>query len=139
METPSIITGNCHSDARGKLLYNNSFNASGIKRIYVIENKDTVFIRAWQGHRIEQRWFSVIVGNFEVKLIAVDNWDNPSKTLQPLTFELSSEKMDVLHIPGGYISSIQAKTTGAKLLVMADYMLGEIKDEYRFDTDYFDK
>ena len=139
METPSIITGNCHTDARGKLLYNNSFNASGIKRIYVIENKDTVFIRAWQGHRIEQRWFSVIVGNFEVKLIAVDNWDNPSKTLQPLTFELSSEKMDVLHIPGGYISSIQAKTTGAKLLVMADYMLGEIKDEYRFDTDYFDK
>ena len=137
MEAPSILTGNCYSDARGKLLYNNSFNANGIKRIYLIENIDTLFIRAWQGHRIEQRWFSAIVGNFEVKLIAVDNWDNPSKALPPIVFELSSEKMDVLHIPGGYISSIQAKTDGAKLLVMADYMLGEIKDEYRFEAGYF--
>ena len=83
MEIPLIITGNCSTDDRGKLLYNNSFNASEIKRIYVIENKDTAFIRAWRGHRIEQRWFSAITGNFEVKLIAVDNWDNPSKTLQP--------------------------------------------------------
>lgn len=139
MEAPSIIPGNCYSDARGKLFYNNSFNANGIKRIYVIENNNTDFIRAWQGHRIEQRWFSAMTGNFDVKLIAVDNWDNPSKTLQPLAFELSSEKMDVLHIPRGYISSIQAKTTGAKLLVMADYMLGQVKDEYRFDIDYFDK
>ena len=139
MEIPLIITGNCSTDDRGKLLYNNSFNASEIKRIYVIENKDTAFIRAWRGHRIEQRWFSAITGNFEVKLIAVDSWDNPTKTLQQLVFELSSERMDVLHIPAGYISSIQAKTAGAKLLVMADYMLGEVKDEYRFDTDYFNK
>ena len=80
-----------------------------------------------------------MAGNFEVKLIAVDNWDNPSKILQPSVFELCSEKMDVLHIPAGYISSIQAKTDSAKLLVMADFMLGEVKDEYRFDADYFDK
>ena len=139
METPSIISGNCHSDAKGKLFYNNSFNASGIKRVYVIENTDTAFVRAWQGHRIEQRWFSAMAGNFEVKLIAVDNWDNPSKILQPLIFELSSAKMDVLYIPAGYISSIQAKTEGAKLLVMADYMLGEVKDEYRFDANYFNQ
>ncbi len=139
MILPSIIAGNCYTDGRGKLLYNNSFNAIGVKRIYIIENKNTAFIRAWQGHRIEQRWFSAIAGNFEVKLIAVDNWDSPSKTLQPLSFALSFEKMDVLHIPGGYISSIQAKTTDAKLLVMANYMLGEIKDEYRFDAGYFNK
>lgn len=139
METPSIITGNCFVDDRGKLLYNNSFNANSVKRIYVIENKDTTFIRAWRGHRIEQRWFTAITGNFEVKLIAVDNWDNPSKTLQPLTFDLSPEKMDILHIPGGYLSNIQAKTDGAKLLVMANYMLGEVKDEYRFDANYFNQ
>lgn len=139
METPSIIAGNCFVDDRGKLLYNNSFNANSVKRIYVIENKDTTFIRAWRGHRIEQRWFTAITGNFEVKLIGVDNWENPTKTLLQLVFELSSKKMDVLHIPAGYISSIQAKKAGAKLLVMADYMLGEVKDEYRFDTDYFNK
>jgi hypothetical protein len=45
--------------------------------------------------------------------------------------------LDVLHIPQGYISSIQALEPEAKLLVMADYLLGEINDEYRFDADYF--
>lgn len=136
---PVIIQGGCHSDARGTLVYNNSFDASEIKRVYVIENKDTGFIRGWQGHRIEQRWFSTIQGSFEIKLIAIDNWENPSQSLEPLTFILNAEKMDVLHIPRGYVSSIHALTDGAKLLVMADYRLGEVKDEYRFDVDYFKK
>jgi len=134
---PIIIPGGCHSDTRGTLLYNNSFDASGIKRVYVIENKDTAFIRGWQGHRIEQRWFSAVQGSFKIQLIAIDNWDNPSKTLTQSTFILSAEKMDVLHIPKGYISSIQALDEGAKLLVMADYGMGEVKDEFRFEVDYF--
>ena len=134
---PAIISGGCHSDARGTLLYNNSFDASEIKRVYTIENKDTPFIRGWQGHRIEQRWFSATQGSFKIQLIAIDNWDIPSKALIPFTFILNAGKMDVLHIPRGYVSSIQALTDGAKLLVMADYRLGEVKDEYRFDTDYF--
>lgn len=134
---PAIITGGCHSDDRGTLLYNNSFDASGIKRVYIIENRDTAFIRAWQGHRIEQRWFSATQGSFKIRLIAIDNWDNPSKALVPVTFILNAGKMDVLHIPQGYVSSIQALTADAKLLVMADYRLGEAKDEYRFDADYF--
>jgi hypothetical protein len=40
-------------------------------------------------------------------------------------------------VPRGYVSSIQALEMGSKLLVMADHLLGEIKDEYRFDIDYF--
>ena len=134
---PTIIPGGCYSDARGTLLYNNSFDASEIKRVYVIENKDTAFIRGWQGHRIEQRWFSAIQGSFKIKLIAIDNWEKPSKALVPFTFILDAEKLDVLHIPCGYVSSIQALSEGAKLLVMADYRLGEVKDEYRFEVDYF--
>lgn len=136
---PVIISGTCHSDARGTLLYNNSFDALEIKRVYVIENKTPAFVRAWQGHRIEQRWFLAIQGSFKIRLIAVDNWDNPSKDLHQFCFKLNSKKMDVLHIPQGYVSSIQAQEEGAKLLVMADYRLGEVKDEYRFDVDYFKK
>ncbi|PIX07465.1 MAG: sugar epimerase, partial [Flavobacteriales bacterium CG_4_8_14_3_um_filter_35_10] len=41
------------------------------------------------------------------------------------------------HVPQGYVSSIQAMEESSKLLVMADHLLGEIKDEYRFDVDYF--
>jgi dTDP-4-dehydrorhamnose 3,5-epimerase-like enzyme len=134
---PSIIAGGCHADSRGTLLFNNAFDASQIKRIYVIENKDQTFIRAWQGHRIEQRWFSAIAGSFKIQLIAIENWENPSELLQRLTFTLHADKMDVLHIPKGHVSSIQALTEGAKLLVMADYSLGEVNDEYRFEKDYF--
>ena len=134
---PTIITGGRHSDARGTLLYNNSFDASEIRRVYVIENKDTGFVRGWQGHRIEKRWFSAMHGSFKIQLIAIDNWDNPSKNLTPFKYILSSEKMDVLHVPKGFVSSIQALEEGAKLLGMADYRLGEVKDEYRFEADYF--
>ncbi len=134
---PTIIPGGRHSDVRGTLLYNNSFDASGIKRVYVIENKDTSFVRGWQGHRIEQRWFSAVQGSFRIQLIAIDNWDNPSKSLVPFTFILDGEKMDVLHVPKGYVSSIQALEEGAKLLVMADYRMGEVKDEHRFELEYF--
>lgn len=132
-----IIKGNIHSDFRGSIYYNNDFNAQEVKRIYLIENRDTEFVRAWQGHKIEQRWFSAIQGSFEIKLIEVDNWDAPSKNSTIFSFILSSSELNVLHVPKGYISSIQAKVQNAKLLVMADYLIGEVKDEYRFEADYF--
>ena len=134
---PKIINGGSHSDERGTLRFNNSFDATNIKRMYVIENKKNTFVRAWQGHRIEQRWFSVLQGSFKIGLIAIDHWENPSKKLQAEVFVISPDTFDVLHVPKGYVSSIQSLEEGSKLLVMSDYLLGEIQDEYRFDIDYF--
>lgn len=134
---PKIISGNSHTDDRGTLFYNNDFDASAVKRIYVIENATTEIIRAWQGHKIEQRWFSAIKGSFKIQLIEIDHWDQPSKNLEKLTFEVSAQKLDVIYVPKGYVSSIQSLEEDSKLLVMADHLLGEIKDEYRYDVDYF--
>lgn len=134
---PSIINGNHFQDHRGTLRYNNDFDASSIKRIYIIENKDLSIERAWQGHRIEQRWFSAIKGSFLIKLIQIDNWENPNPESTILEFEINDQNLEILHIPSGYVSSIKATTDDARLLVMADYLLGEIKDEYRFPLDYF--
>lgn len=134
---PKLLKGNCHEDSRGTLFYNNDFEASAIKRIYVIENQSLEVVRAWQGHQIEQRWFSAIKGSFKIQLIAIDNWDRPSKKLERLEFVLDSKKLDVLHIPAGYVSSIQSREEDSKLLVMADYLLGELEDEYRYASDYF--
>lgn len=134
---PKIIQGGRHTDDRGTLFFNNTFDASNIKRLYLIENNDTTFVRGWQGHRIEQRWFSAMQGSFEIELIAIDNWENPAKDLNALTFIVNAEKMDVLHVPGGYVSSIRSIEEGSKLLVLSDYLLGEIKDEYRYAVDYF--
>lgn len=133
---PKIITGNSHTDERGTLCFNNDFDASAIKRIYVIENNGD-FIRAWQGHKIEQRWFSAIKGSLKIQLIEIDHWDEPSKNLEKLTFVVDAKKLDVLHVPKGYVSSIQSLEEGSKLLVMADHRLNEIIDEFRFPYDYF--
>lgn len=135
---PKLIHGSSHEDARGTLIYNNDFDALNIKRIYVIENQNTDFVRAWQGHQIEQRWYSAINGSFNIELIAIDDWNRPDKKSQRLAFVLDSEKLDVLHIPVGYVSSIQSLAAGSKLLVMADYLMGANEDEYRFESGYFE-
>ena len=134
---PKIISGNSHTDSRGTLFFNNNFDASAIKRIYVIESRTTNFVRGWQGHKIEQRWCTSVKGSFRIQLIAIDNWISPSKDLEILTFVINDQKQDVLHVPQGYVSSIQSLEEGSKLLVMANYFLGEIQDEYRFEVDYF--
>lgn len=86
---------------------------------------------------MEQRWYSVVQGSFKIILIAIDDWDSPSLNLQQHQFILNSQNMDVLHVPAGYVSSIQALAVSSKLLLMSDYVLGEIEDEYRFDINYF--
>ncbi len=134
---PILISGNCHQDERGQLFYNNDFDTSCLKKMYVIENHSIDFVRAWQGHKVEQRWFSAISGGFKIQLIAVDNWDTPSENLPRIEFHLHSEKLDILHIPAGYITSIKALEEKSKLLVMSDYHLGELNDEFRYPTDYF--
>lgn len=139
MEIPELIVGGKYSDERGSLFFNNSFNAAGIKRIYCIENADIELIRGWAGHKIEQRWFSAVRGGFLIKLIKIDNWETPAAESEILEFEVDAETLDVLHMPKGYVSAIQAKTKEAKLLVMVDHALGEVDDDYRFPVEYFKK
>lgn len=137
MDSPKIIFGGKHSDERGKLLFNNDFDTSQIKRIYIIEHKSISFERGWQGHKIEQRWFSSMSGSFKISLIAVDNWITPSNDIKPIEYILKESKFNVLHVPAGYITSIQAIEKSSKLIVMSDYFINEINDEYRFPINYF--
>ena len=133
-----LVKGDRHEDLRGTLFYNNDFDMAAVRRIYIIENKSIDVIRAWRGHVIEQRWFSAIKGSFKIELIAIDDWTMPSKKLKRSQYLLDSAKLDVLHVPSGCVSSIQSLEEGAKLLVMADYLMGEIEDQYLFPVDYFD-
>jgi dTDP-4-dehydrorhamnose 3,5-epimerase-like enzyme len=100
---PNIIEGKKYSDERGNLFFNNDFDASQVKRIYCIENTETGFIRGWTGHKIEQRWFSAMQGSFIIRLIKIDDWETPSKNCEIETFELSSDTLDILHMPKGYV------------------------------------
>lgn len=132
-----LLKGDVFQDQRGTITYNNAFDASAIKRIYTIENSSTDFIRGWQGHQVEQRWFAAMQGSFEISVIVVEDFDNPNPTLEVQKYVLNQDTLTYLHVSSGCITAIQALQENSKLLVLADYALGEIKDEVRFPIDYF--
>jgi dTDP-4-dehydrorhamnose 3,5-epimerase len=104
--------------------------------MYIIENSCGNPVRAWQGHKIEKKWFFVIDGKFEIFLVKIDNWDNPGKDLDILSFELDSSREQVLYVPGGYANGIKSLTEGSRLLIYSDQdVMTSKKDDYRFDKD----
>lgn len=127
------IIGSSCLDERGKLLFNNEIDLSEIKRMYVIENADLHLIRAWQGHRIEKRWFVAVKGKFLIKLVKIDNFEYPSDELEVRSFELDSISLEALIVDSGYASSIQALETDSKLLVFSNYRMGEVEDNFKFN------
>lgn len=136
-QIPTIIEGACHKDDRGVLRYNNLFDVSPVKRMYIIQNSEAMPVRGWQGHRIEQRWFVAVSGQFEIFTIAPDDWEKPSIDLEVKSFLLDQESLNVLHVPTGHITAIRSVSPGSSLLAVSDYQLGAVKDEYRFPLDYF--
>lgn len=135
---PYLIKGGQHTDARGQLCYNNNFNLLDVKRIYTIENWGRNTVRGWHGHKIERRWFTSVNGSFIIELVEIDNWEKPSKNCNVFSFHLLDKELDVLYVPMGFASKIHSLKPSAKLLVMADYAMGEAEDEYRYALDYFD-
>ncbi|MGK0386912.1 MAG: dTDP-4-dehydrorhamnose 3,5-epimerase-like enzyme [Patiriisocius sp.] len=137
MKDPILIKGENHQDQRGNLTFNNTFDTSSVKRLYTISNSESNPVRGWQGHQIESRWFMCMQGSFEITLIAVDDWEHPSIALKKQVFLISATALDVLFTPPGYITKLNMLAPHSKLVVMSDYAMGEVQDEYRFDLDYF--
>ncbi|MCF3109946.1 WxcM-like domain-containing protein [Niabella sp. CC-SYL272] len=128
-----LLQGGQHTDQRGSLLFNNGFDASPVKRIYTIEHNNTSLIRGWMGHEIENRWFTVVSGGFQVKVKPVSDWLQPElDEKDTAVFTLKAGALDVLHIPPGHIFSLQALEPSSKILVMADHPVGTTNDEHRY-------
>lgn len=139
-EKPILIQGANWADERGQLDFINDFDMSPIKRVYFTTHFNTDVIRAWQGHKIESRWFVCIKGSFTVKLVAIDNWESPSDNLKIYDYKLSADKLEALYIPYGYANGFKAIEDNAKLMIMSNYGLDEIKDDQvRFDKNKWGK
>lgn len=52
---PRLIKVGKFTDNIGVLLFNNTFDASLVKRMYTISNHDLNFVRGGQGHHIEKK------------------------------------------------------------------------------------
>jgi dTDP-4-dehydrorhamnose 3,5-epimerase-like enzyme len=133
---PLLIAGGIYEDKRGKLAYVNEFNFNDVKRFYTIHNKSINIVRAWQGHRFENKYFYVISGSFLICNVKIDNWKNPSKNLPVEKFILSSNVSQILIIPAGYANGIKALEENSEILVFSSNALEDSSnDEYRFDED----
>lgn len=138
MQFPAKLEGGVFEDERGKLVYNNLFDMTHVKRFYSISHPDTLTIRAWQGHKAESKWFHCIRGSFRIKLVKIDNWETPSKTLPIQTLTLSEGTGQVLHVPSGYANGFQAGAADSMLLVFSDQPLSSSQnDDFRYSPDYW--
>lgn len=137
---PQIIDGGSHSDSRGTLWFVNDFHLDEVKRFYIIEHSDPFVVRAWQGHKREQKWFYVLAGSFKIVLTKPDNWDKPSPTLDIMEYTLSSEESRVLYVPGGYANGLKANEANSRIIVFSDFTLEQSgNDSYKFaENMWFD-
>lgn len=136
MQLPEIIAGGIHHDVRGTLAHVNHFDMSRVKRFYTIEHPDTTIIRAWQGHKAEEKWFYVTKGVFRVRLVKIDNWDKPAENLQATEFLLAADDSKVLHIPGGYANGFRGLQPDSKLIVFSNFTVEQSAgDNFRYATD----
>lgn len=132
------IQGGIAQDERGAIRFVNDFDMTPIKRFYIIKNVDTILIRGWRGHRIEQRWFYALSGSFSVDIVKIDDWENASPNLEVKNFVLNATDLQVLYISAGYATAIRALEEGSELLVHSDYPVSHAsEDNYTYPVDYF--
>ncbi|WP_185213166.1 WxcM-like domain-containing protein [Sphingobacterium mizutaii] len=136
----NFIEGGESIDARGSIKYVNSFDMTKIKRFYIISNADTEMIRGWRGHKIEERWFYVISGEFELDIVKIDDWDLCDRNLDVNRYQLKAEDNRIVHLPCGYATAFRALKKDSKLLVYSNFGLDHAKnDDYVWPIDYFVK
>lgn len=130
-----MIHGDIFSDMRGNVLFNNQLDLTAVKRMYFIENTEDEPVRAWQGHRVEQRWFTTVKGTFKIKVVKIDNWSCPSDTLIAEEFLLDEQSFNTLIVEPGHATSIYALKPGSRLMCCSDYAVGSVDDNIKFDSN----
>jgi dTDP-4-dehydrorhamnose 3,5-epimerase-like enzyme len=136
MSEPFIIKGGLFADERGVLKFANDLKFDKIKRFYTIAHNDCVTVRAWQGHKIEQKYFFVVQGVFEFAWVKIDDWTNPSPLLKSENCIISAQEPKALFIPAGYANGFKALENNSTVIVFSSLELEEsLKDNTRFDKN----
>jgi dTDP-4-dehydrorhamnose 3,5-epimerase len=140
MNKPKIIEGGFFEDNRGEMRFVNEFKFTDIVRFYFIKHIKTDIIRAWQGHRYEQKYFYPISGSFVIAWVKIDNFEKPSPDLIPDYHIVTSKKSELIYIPKGYANGIRALTPNSELMIFSDTEVEQsVKDKIRYNSSlWFD-
>lgn len=126
--------GKIITDDRGHLIVHNSFNPQElrVKRFYIVSNRDSGFIRAWHGHRVEEKYVTVLNGTAQISLCPMESFCIESVSTHILT-EYSPE---MVHIPANFYNGWMSLTPGATLQYFSTSSLeSSLGDDYREDWD----
>lgn len=138
MSEPKIIQGGAAIDDRGVLKFNNDFKFDDVKRFYIMQNHQPMFVRAWHAHKNESKYIMVIHGTAMVCAVKIDDWDAPSKNLPVFKVVLSELSPNMAYIPAGYANGIMTYTQDTKVVIYSDKTLDESKrDDVRYDARYW--
>ena len=135
--TPLLLNVGKSEDHRGYVEFYNELKLDYYKRFYIVSNPIEGTVRAWHGHKIEEKLIKVLKGEFLICLVKVDNWDQPSKNLEILEYKLN-ENSGLLYVPSGYANGAINLNSDSKIMYFSSLVLEDsINDDYRFDSKYW--
>tara|TARA_B100001248_G_C27327192_1_gene429603 strand:+ start:448 stop:891 length:444 start_codon:yes stop_codon:yes gene_type:complete len=136
---PYLIDGGNAIDDRGCLSFVNNISDLHIKRFYIVENHQEKFVRAWHAHKQECKFVYVVSGEAKIAAVKVDNWENPSKDLEILSFVLSEKKPNLLYIPSGFANGSMSLVKNTKIMYFSTSLLSDSQnDDFRFNANHWD-
>src|SRR5262245_60746270 len=139
LERPRLIDGGLAIDERGQVTFVNDFKFEGVKRFYIVACHGAGCVRAWQAHRREAKYVMAVQGAALIGAVAVDDWNQPSKSDEVFRYVLSAKQPTLLFIPCGYANGNMSLTAYAHLIFFSTSTLEESKaDDIRYDARHWD-
>lgn len=129
MSMPHLISGDLAVDERGTVRFVNDFDFKNVKRFYQVENYRKGYIRAWHGHKKEDKYVYVSEGS---ALVGVVNLE----TEEIQKFYLSAKKPRILWIPANNANGFMSLEDNTVVIFFSSATLEESKkDDLRFPYD----
>lgn len=130
------IEAKFYEDQRGVMTFPLGLDMQEIQWFYTIKPANINVIRAWQGHKFEQKWFYPLQGKFLLQWVKMksDGKVDPIGIREKLI--LDANNPFIVHLPGMYYNGFQALEPEALLMVFSDRSTEESKlDDLRLSTD----
>lgn len=131
-------SGDIYTDSRGKIRFVNGFNFKGVKRFYQIENANTDIVRAFHGHKKEEKFVYVALGSIIFCAVYIADFKKPSKKTVVQRYILTHKKPQVIYVPPHFANGFRALEKKTKVIFYSTASLEDSKkDDYRIPYDYW--
>jgi dTDP-4-dehydrorhamnose 3,5-epimerase len=135
---PSLITGGISIDDRGTVSFHNEIGLEYWRRFYFVSNHELGFIRAWHGHKNEQKLAIPVTGTFLLSCVQIDDWEKPSQKIETQQFVLSSTTPRALFIPNGFANGFKSLTENSTIMFLSSSSLEDSQsDDFRYEWNYW--